>query len=91
MIEPLVVEHRMRRLECPACGRGLLTGLSDGVSASAFGPRMAAHLTALVGVYRRSRRQIADAVRGVFGCSISIGAVDSAIMRTELRALPTRG
>jgi hypothetical protein len=31
--------------------------------------------------YRRSRRQIADVMRDVFGCPVSVGAVDAAIMR----------
>ena len=47
----------------------------------AFGPRMQAHIAVLAGVYRLSRRQVADVVSEVFGCPISLGAVDAAIMR----------
>lgn len=81
VIETLIVEHRLWRLACPGCGRGQLAGLPDGVTASALGPRMEAHIAALAGVYRLSRRQIADIMRDVFGCPISVGAVDAAIMR----------
>jgi transposase len=81
VIEPLVFEHRLWRLACPGCGKGQLAGLPDGVTASMLGPRMEAHIAVLAGVYRLSRRQIADVMRDVFGCPISVGAVDAAIMR----------
>jgi transposase len=80
-IVPLVFEHRLHRLECPACGKGVLAELPDGVTGSAFGPRMEAHIAVLAGVYRLSRRQVADVVAEVFGCPISVGAVDASIMR----------
>jgi transposase len=81
VIVPLVFEHRLHRLVCPRCGKGTLAGLPDGVSGSALGPRMEAHIAVLAGVYRLSRRQVADVVREVFGCTISVGAVDATIMR----------
>jgi len=79
-IAPLVFEHRLHRLACPGCGK---TALAEpaGVSQSAFGPRLEAHIAILAGVYRLSRRQVADVVREVFGCPISLGAVDKTIMR----------
>ena len=80
-IRPLVFEHRLWRLGCPRCGTGTRAGLPDGVTGSAFGPRMQAHIAVLAGVYRLSRRQVADVVSEVFGCPISLGAVDAAIMR----------
>jgi transposase len=80
-IVPLVFEHRLHRLECPRCGKATLAGLPDGVSPSALGPRMEAHIAALAGVYRLSRRQIVELVVEVFGCPISLGAVDAAIAR----------
>jgi transposase len=81
VIEPLVFEHRLWRLVCPGCGRAQLAELPDGVSGSAFGPRLEAHIAALAGVFRLSRRQIVELVREVFGCPISLGAVDATIMR----------
>jgi transposase len=80
-IRPLVFEHRLWRLGCPCCRKGTLAGLPDGVSASAFGPRLEAHIAVLAGVYRLPRRQVADIVREVFGCPISVGTVDAVIMR----------
>jgi transposase len=81
VIKPLIFEHRRWRLACPGCGKGQLAGLPDGVTASALGARMEAHIAVLAGLYRLSRRQIADVMRDVFGCPISVGAVDAAIMR----------
>ena len=81
VIAPDVFEHRLWRLACPCCGTGALAALPDGVSASALGPRLEAHIAVLAGVYRLSRRQIVDIVTHVFGCPISVGAVDAAIMR----------
>jgi transposase len=86
VIAPEVVEYRRWRLACPVCGKGALAGLPDGVSASALGPRLEAHIAVLAGVYRLSRRQIADIVTHVFGCPISVGAADAAILRMS-RAL----
>ena len=80
VIVPLIFEHRLHRLICPECGKAMLAE-PEGVSGSAFGPRMEAHIAVLAGVYRLSRRQVADVVREVFGCPISVGAVDNAIMR----------
>ncbi len=80
-VRPLVLEHLLWRLACPCCGKGALAELPDGVSGSAFGPRLEAHVAVLAGVYRLSRRQVADVVREIFGCPISVGAVDAAIMR----------
>ena len=86
VIAPDVIEHRRWRLACPVCGKGALAELPDGVSASALGPRLEAHIAVFAGVYRLSRRQIADIVTHVFGCPISVGAVDAAIARMS-RAL----
>ncbi|MCA1698551.1 MAG: IS66 family transposase [Actinobacteria bacterium] len=81
-IVPIVYEHLLWRLGCPRCGKASLAELrSAGVSSSAFGPRMEAHIAMLAGVYRLSRRQVADIVREVFGCPISTGALDATIMR----------
>lgn len=80
-IAPLIAEHRRHRLLCPACGAGRLAELPAGVTASAFGPRLQAHIAALAGVHRLSRRQVRDVVEGMFGVPISLGAVDRTIMR----------
>lgn len=80
-IVPLIFEHRLHRLLCPECGKAAVAELPDGVTGSAFGPRLEAHIAVLAGVFRLSRRQVADVVREVFGCEISLGAVDASVMR----------
>jgi len=80
-IAPLIAEHRRHRLLCPRCGAGHLAELPAGVSPSAFGPRLQAHIATLAGVYRLSRRQARDVAREMFGVPISLGAVDRSIMR----------
>lgn len=80
-IAPLIFEYHLHRLCCPGCGKKTLAGLPAGVSASAFGPRLEAHIATLAGVFRLSRRQVAQVVEEMLGCPISTGAVDTAIMR----------
>jgi transposase len=80
-ISPLIFEYRLHRLRCPGCGKKTLAGLPAGVSSSAFGPRLEAHIATLAGVYRLSRRQVAEVIEEMLGCAISTGAVDAAIMR----------
>lgn len=80
-IAPLIAEHRRHRLLCPGCGAGRLAELPAGVSPSAFGPRLQAHIAALAGVHRLSRRQVCDVVVEMFGVPISLGAVNRTIMR----------
>ena len=80
-IAPLIFEYHLHRLRCPGCGKKTLAGLPAGVSASAFGPRLEAHIATLAGVFRLSRRQVRQVVEEMLGCPISTGAVDAAIMR----------
>lgn len=80
-LRPLIFEYRLRRLRCPGCGKLCLAELPAGVSESAFGPRLEALIATLAGVYRLSRRQIVQIIEEVFGCPISLGAVDATIMR----------
>ena len=91
-IRPLIYEHRLLRLRCACCGKPTLAGLPAGVSGSAFGPRLEAHIATLAGVFRLSRRQVAQVVGEVFGIEISVGAVDATIMRmSAVLADPWRG
>jgi transposase len=78
---PLVIEHRRARLACPGCGKANLAILPPGVTPSAFGPRLEAHIATLAGVFRLSRRQVRRVVEEMLGVPISTGAVDAAIMR----------
>lgn len=80
-IRPVIFEHRLLRLICPCCGKAKLADLPAGVSSSAFGPALEAHIATLAGVYRLSRRQVAEVIREIFHIEISLGAVDAVIMR----------
>ena len=80
-IQPLIFEHCLHRLLCPGCGKAKLAELPAGVSLSAFEARLQAHIATLAGVFRLSRRQVADVVREIFQIPISVGAVDQTIMR----------
>jgi transposase len=79
-VVPLVTEHRLYRLLCPGCGTAVLAE-GEGISGSAFGPRLEAQIAVMAGVYRLSRRQIVELVDEMFGCPVSVGAVNATIMR----------
>lgn len=55
-VEPVVEEHRLHKLSCKACGRETRASLPEGVSALGYGPRVAAMVALLGGVYRTSER-----------------------------------
>ncbi|MDA8067176.1 MAG: IS66 family transposase [Actinomycetota bacterium] len=80
-VRPLVFQYELVRLRCPCCGKPKLADLPQGVSWSAFAPRLEAHIATLAGVYRLSRRQVRDVIIEMFGVPISTGAVDAVIMR----------
>lgn len=84
---PLVVaevrEWRRLRLECPGCGRPALAELPAGVSQSAFGPRLHAHVAVLAGQCRLSREKICELLGESYGITLSAGAVDAMIRRVS--------
>ena len=82
-IVPDVREWRRLRLECPDCGKPALAALPDGVSVSAFGPRLHAHVAVLAGVHRLSREKIACLVGEAYGIELSTGAVDTILRRVS--------
>ena len=83
VIVPEVREWRRLRLRCPGCGKPALAELPAGVSASAFGPRLHAHVAVLAGVHRLSREKIAELVRESYGIEVSTGAVDMMLRRVS--------
>jgi len=80
-IRPLIFQYDLHRLRCPCCGKPRLADLPAGASWSAFASRLEAHIATLAGVFRLSRRQVRQVVAEVFGCPISLGAIDATIMR----------
>jgi transposase len=83
VILPEVREWRRLRLACPGAGKPVLAGLPDGVSVSAFGPRLHAHVAVLAGVHRLSREKIAVLVSEAYGIEVSTGAVDTMLRRVS--------
>jgi transposase len=83
VIVPEVREWRRLRLACPGCGRPALAELPAGVSPSAFGPRLHAHVAVLAGVHRLSREKIAELLRESYGITVSTGAVDTMLRRVS--------
>ncbi len=74
-IEPEVHEYRLHRLCCPRCKTVTSGALPDGVSRTAFGPRLHAVLSVLTGAYRLSKRQVAQLCSDLLGLTISIGMI----------------
>jgi transposase len=83
VIVPEVREWRRLRLQCPGCGKPALAEPPAGVSASAFGPRLHAHVAVLAGVHRLSREKIAELLRESYGIGVSTGAVDMMLRRVS--------
>jgi transposase len=74
-IQPVVDEYRLHRLGCPRCGTSTCAALPPGVPAGAFGPRLRAILSVLVGAYRLGKRPIRQLVADLLGLSISTGMI----------------
>jgi transposase len=76
-----VVEYQLNSVICPACTTVTCAALPDGVSGSSFGPRLHGLVGLLAADARVSRRNIQGLIGGVFGCPISVGAVDGMLAR----------
>ena len=83
LIVPEVREWRRHRLACPGCGRAALADLPAGVSVSAFGPRLHAHVAVLAGTHRLSREKISELLRESYAITVSSGAVDGMLRRVS--------
>lgn len=86
-----VTEYRLQRVCCPACAHVTLADLPEGVTASAFGPRLHALVPTLTAQLRGSRRNVADVLVGVFGMPVSIGGVDAMLATINEPMLIDRG
>jgi transposase len=73
-LSAVVTEYRSHALECPVCG----TRTRQPVPAharSAFGDRLGALASLLVGKYRLSKRLVKDALSDMLGVDVSVGSV----------------
>lgn len=71
-----ISEHRLHARRC-RCGQVTRAELPAGVACSAFGPRLQAAVATLCARQRLSRRQTAELLGELFGCTASVGAVDA--------------
>src|SRR4051794_11285290 len=74
-VTPIVDEYRLHRLVCPRCRTSTCATLPPGVPAGAFGPRLRAILTVLVGGYRLGKRPVRQLVFDLLGLTISVGMI----------------
>jgi transposase len=74
---PTTVEYRLHWQACPCCGNHTRASLPDGVSASAFGPRVVAIVALLSGCYRLSKRMVVSAMKDLFGVDLALGTVSA--------------
>lgn len=82
-IKPVVTEHRFYVAVCPNCGKEhRAPEMSEIISRSGYGPRVAAYVGILSSQYRQSYRQVQRQMKAIFGIEISLGALNH--LRTEV-------
>ena len=74
-VQPTVDEYRLHRLTCPRCRTSTCATLPPGGPKGAFGPRLRAILTVLVGGYRLGKRPVRQLVFDLLGLTISTGMI----------------
>ncbi len=82
--KPLVAEHRLHQLGCPACGEVTRANLPAEVAASGYGPRLVATVGLLSGPYRQSERQTQQALADFFQVAVALGTINT--LRQEVSA-----
>jgi transposase len=70
-----VIEHRLQRVSCPACGVTTTAALPPEVPPTGFGPRLQAVVALLSGRYRLSRREVAALCDDLLGVTLCVGSV----------------
>src|SRR3954447_18734369 len=75
LVLPVVDEYRLHRLVCPRCRTSTCATLLPGVPHGAFGPRLRAILSVLVGGYRLGKRPVRQLVFDLLGLTISTGTI----------------
>ena len=75
-VHPLVDEHRLHQLRCPACGDVTRATLPTAVSASGYGPRLVATVGLLSGPYRQSERQTQQALADFYQVAVALGTIN---------------
>lgn len=73
-LSAIVTEYRSHALECSACGTVTRQPV-PAYASSAFGDRLGALASLLVGKYRLSKRLVKDALSDMLGVDMSVGSV----------------
>lgn len=71
-----VVEHQVHGRRC-SCGHVTRATLPEEIARSSFGPRLAATVALLTGVYHLSRRQTEEVVEDLLGVPMALGTVSN--------------
>jgi transposase len=79
----VVTEHRAHLVCCPGCGKRVRASLPGGLTGSPFGPRLQAAIALLSLRHRVSRRGVCELAAELFGCRLSIGAIDAICQRAS--------
>ena len=88
-LKPEVIEYQVHCLTCPVCQEKTRASLPEGVTYSAFGPRLQAMVSLCVGVYFISRRAVVQLMKDFFGVVLSVGSVSNLEKKTsEAFAVP---
>lgn len=74
-VKPVVREYQLHQLTCPACQGITRVHWPEGVSQSAFGPRLQAMASLCAGYYFLSRRAIQRLMSDFFGVALSLGSI----------------
>jgi transposase len=75
-VKTVVTEYRSHRLKCAACGK-LTRGEVPPEARSAFGERLGASMSLLVGKYRLSKRLVCEVLSDIGGVHVSVGSVSN--------------
>jgi Transposase IS66 family. len=75
-VKALVTEYRSHQLVCAACG-SLTRAEVPAEVRSAFGERLGASMSLLVGKYRLSKRLVCDVLSDMAGVQLSVGSVSN--------------
>ena len=85
-----VTEHRAEVVRCTSCGRRTKAEFPSGVTAAVqYGPSVVARTLYLHGYQLLPYARAAEAMRELFGCAISAGALSTAVRRCATGLIET--
>lgn len=85
-VKPIVYEWRLHQLACAQCGQQTRALAPAELAHGHFGPRLAATVAVLTGMYRLSKRHALRLLEDVMGLELALGTISKLERRTS-RAL----